>query len=346
MCRRHSPIGARRAICSVNCRSWEVGGQLGTKSREITRHLPLRRCRRMSSVVCMLEIRWCPAHEGVEGNEKADEWAKQAAEEPDARGVEWLRYGDQYGARRMSPPRSRANLRREIAEKEWAEARSWAEERVRKRKYRLTKSQRTKQYLQWTKERGQRRVWKVPIQDTDEGTYAQTLQGVEVATEDSVGGSTKGDRKGEGPVHDPRFVRRRAVHQRDPRLPAHHEGGTRMYVEWDRAQHHRSRARPKKQRRKERGGRSESRRRAGGRGLGALSGDRVGLSSFFLSFSIFSFFLSLPFSIFLSFSLSSCHSLSLSLTFFLSFSLSFCHSLSLSSFFLSGQAGRGRPLAD
>ena len=48
-----------------------------------------------------IEVRWCPAHEGVEGNEKADEWAKQAAEEPDARGVEWLRYGDRYGARIM-----------------------------------------------------------------------------------------------------------------------------------------------------------------------------------------------------------------------------------------------------
>jgi len=50
-----------------------------------------------------IEIRWCAAHEGVEGNEKADEWAKQTAEEPDARGVEWLRYGDRYGVRRMDP---------------------------------------------------------------------------------------------------------------------------------------------------------------------------------------------------------------------------------------------------
>jgi len=41
-----------------------------------------------------IEIQWCPAHKGVTGDEKADEWAKVAAEEPDIRGVEWLRTAD------------------------------------------------------------------------------------------------------------------------------------------------------------------------------------------------------------------------------------------------------------
>jgi ribonuclease HI len=73
----------------------------------------------------VIEIRWCPAHKGVEGNEKADEWAKLAVEEPDSRGVEWLGRADQYGRRPMPPPtapRSLANLKREISERKWTEA--------------------------------------------------------------------------------------------------------------------------------------------------------------------------------------------------------------------------------
>jgi len=90
----------------------------------------------------VIEIRWCPAHKGVAGNEKADDWAKIAAEEPDARGVEWLSFLDRAEARAMPLPRSLANIRREISEKKWVEARQWAGGRTSKTKYRMPKSQR------------------------------------------------------------------------------------------------------------------------------------------------------------------------------------------------------------
>ena len=90
----------------------------------------------------IIGIRWCPAYKRVPGNEKADEWAKLAAEEPDARGVEWLAYSDRAEARSMPLPRSLANIKREISEKKWAETRQWAGGRTSKKKYKMPRSQR------------------------------------------------------------------------------------------------------------------------------------------------------------------------------------------------------------
>jgi len=74
----------------------------------------------------IIEIRWCPAHRGIVGNEKADEWARIAAEGPGARGVGRLGCSGRAEVRPMPLLRSLANLKREISEKKWVEARRWA----------------------------------------------------------------------------------------------------------------------------------------------------------------------------------------------------------------------------
>jgi len=68
-----------------------------------------------------------PAHERIIGNEKADECAKVAADQPHEHGVEWLTIDNR--PRRM-PHTSLAHLSRQIEEKKWEEAKDWAYSRI------------------------------------------------------------------------------------------------------------------------------------------------------------------------------------------------------------------------
>jgi len=90
----------------------EEPGPTQTYALQAMKHIATLRRARLGIII---EIKWCPAHKRIEGNEKADEWAKIAAEEPDTRGVEWLNYSDRTEVRTMSLPRSLANLKREIS---------------------------------------------------------------------------------------------------------------------------------------------------------------------------------------------------------------------------------------
>jgi len=102
---------AQAAIRRMSSDEPGPGQQYALQARK---HIPTLRRARTGIVI---EIRWCPANKGITGNEKADEWAKIAAEAPDTRGVVWLDYSDRTEVRAMPLPRSLAKLKREISEK-------------------------------------------------------------------------------------------------------------------------------------------------------------------------------------------------------------------------------------
>jgi len=104
---------------------------------QVGKHIAVLRRARPDTTI---EVRWCPAHKGASGNEKADEWARIAAEEPDARGVEQLSYLGRAEAHAMPLPRSLAHIKREISERKWAEARQWAGGGTSRKKYKMPKS--------------------------------------------------------------------------------------------------------------------------------------------------------------------------------------------------------------
>jgi len=77
---------------------------------------------------------------GVAGDEKADEWARIAAGEPNTRGVEWLSSSGRTEVQAAPLPQSLASLKWEISEKKWAEARQWSGCWTLKMKYCMPKS--------------------------------------------------------------------------------------------------------------------------------------------------------------------------------------------------------------
>jgi len=142
-----------------------------------------------------LKIRWCPSHQGIEGNEVAGEWAKLAADEPDAHGVEWFSTTNPDGttsARKFPLPRSLANVKRGFSEQKRSDTRSWATRqlaRTRNRKYRPSTRLKPDTSVAKTNKRLASRFYQVktghcltgrhllvvPVQDPDSGTPVQEL---------------------------------------------------------------------------------------------------------------------------------------------------------------------------
>jgi len=235
--------GAQAAIRRMGSEEPGPGQGYALQAR---RHVAsLRRARPDISI----EIRWCPAHKGVPGNEKADEWAKLAAEEPDTNGVEWLSFSDREGARAMPLPRSLAHLKREITEKKWEEAREWAGSRTSRQKYRMPKGLRPDALVADSQEAclkglpaeiGTRAHWAVPALDqsqvlrtvlvvpepeADEEPPLQGVSEVEGAAEDSVGGGEEGNGDVEESVEEPGSDGQRKVQPGGTRLSLHHGCG-------------------------------------------------------------------------------------------------------------------------
>ena len=72
---------AQAAITRIKSCEVGPGQQYALRAREA-----------LAKIRAPVEIRRCPAHKGIEGDEIAYRWAKIAAEEPDSHGVEWLRH--------------------------------------------------------------------------------------------------------------------------------------------------------------------------------------------------------------------------------------------------------------
>ena len=100
---------AHAAIWGVTSDDSDQGQQCAIAVR---RHIAELRCKEPE---ISIEIRWCPSHCKIEGNEGADGRAMLATDEPDSNGVEWFNHEDRYGSSRM-PPRSLAHLKHEFSE--------------------------------------------------------------------------------------------------------------------------------------------------------------------------------------------------------------------------------------
>jgi len=140
---RSHTIGAVTIFTDAQAAIWRMTsddpGPAQKYALEARRHIAALRVKEPN---VKIEIRWCPSHQGIAGNEFADQWANLAADEPDAHGIEWFSTTNPDGsisARKFPLPRSLANVKRGFSERKREDANNWAKKqlaRTRNRKYR------------------------------------------------------------------------------------------------------------------------------------------------------------------------------------------------------------------
>jgi len=118
------------------------------------KHIPTLRAREPG---VKFEIRRCPSHQGTKDNEVADEWAKLAADEPGAHGMEWFSFRDPCGQVR----KRRFLLPRSLARKQKTDPKGARDnKRLAPRFHQLKTGHRlTGQYLHWTTRRLDTTCW-------------------------------------------------------------------------------------------------------------------------------------------------------------------------------------------
>jgi len=172
------------AQAAIRQMAWDEPGPGQQYALQARKHITTLRRARKGNV---MEIRWCPARKGVAGNEKADEWAKIAAGEPNTRGVEWLSSSGRTEVWAAPLPRSLASLKREISEKKWVVARQWAGGRTSKIKYCMPKSQKPDSVVANSTKRLASRYYQPK---TGHAAQDNTWTGLRSAPRPSVGGAS------------------------------------------------------------------------------------------------------------------------------------------------------------
>jgi ribonuclease HI len=124
---------------------------------------------KLAGLGIQVEYRWVPSHEGVEGNEKADEAAKAAAINKDG---EALRLREKFKGWSM------ARVQRTVTEAKWKETEEWwkAKFNSKRKRYKLNKKRRMHRLLGEAKKKIAGRYFQLKVGHALTGVYLERIK--------------------------------------------------------------------------------------------------------------------------------------------------------------------------